>query len=137
MSQSYFLKEQLSNSFLLDGRPVPWEPLSGNAGVLSTETDSALDVGLTKLVGRLGVIKITLEDYESKKKLRPLPLSVKRFKPGAIQAIRPRGNQAPPASPMPSSEAAAPAPSVAPRDAAVAKDYAPRLGKLKEVPVAA
>lgn len=133
---SYFKKEQLSNSFFLNGKPVPWEPLSGNSGVLSTETGSELDIELTKLTGRLGITKISQEEYVLLKKNRPLPPSVKRFRPGAVQVIKPLGNKAPPASPMPSVEAAAPAPSVAPREA-VTKDYVPRLGKLKEVPVAA
>ena len=130
---SHFKKEQLSNSFYLNGQPVPWEQLSGNSGVLATETDSPLDVELTKLIGRLGVTKISQEDYELLKKNRPAPPFVRRLKPGAVQVITPRGNKAPP---TPSSVEAAPAPSAAPRETAAA-DYAPRLGKLKNLPVAA
>lgn len=137
MILSHFKKEQLSNLFHIGGKVPPWEPLSGNSGVLATETDSILDVELTKLVGRMGVTKISVEDYGELKKNRPLPPSVRRFNQDSIKVIKPFSNKAPQASSTLSSAAAAPAPSVAPRDAAVSTDYAPRLGKLKEVPTAA
>jgi hypothetical protein len=75
----FFGKELLSNAFLVGGAPVPFEQLAGNAGVIELDTDKdkalvdALNVAAAK--GRGGIVKLSEEGYNAKKKLAPLSVS--------------------------------------------------------------
>ena len=131
-----FFKELLSNRFNVNGAPVPWVPLSGNAGYLTVPDGSPLDLELTKLVGKLGVSKISDADLEEKKtrrkyvepklnrfgrsSVKPIPqIKVRKddlFSPDA------KAEAAPVAAPAKHEAPPTPAPST------------PKLGKLKPAP---
>lgn len=133
----YFYKELFSNAFVVGGKPVAFEPLNGNRGVICLDPakDQMVIDALTDaaLKHRGGVVKIPYEQYMEKKSLhpfnpleaqlkknmlRPLP-SVKNFKsrasaPVAVADQAPHAAASPatgspaPSAPSPSSVSTAP-----------------------------
>lgn len=76
MSVFYFKKELVSNSCVVSGKRVPFEPLDGNRGViqLNSDTDKATVEGLMHLASqhRAGIVQVTQAEYESLKKKHPI-----------------------------------------------------------------
>jgi len=129
-----YWKEQLTNRFNINGAPVPWVPMSGNAGYITVQDGSPMDQELGKVVGKLGVTKISEEELAEKKISRKLvPSRSSRFGKGFSNPVRvvPRQDdlfknlaKAAPAA----EEPAKPEPAK-PSDQPVAS--APKLGKIK------
>lgn len=75
MPIAYFYKELVSSPVVVAGKPVHWEQLDGNRGVIAVnvEADKALAEGLQKLANdhRGGVVVITEAVYQDKKKALP------------------------------------------------------------------
>jgi hypothetical protein len=124
-----FFKEQVQNRIMVNGAPVAWNLLSGNAGYLTVEDSDPLAAALTQLVGKMGVTKISDEELQEKKSLRKyVDSSSSRFAKSAVQPIRPR-------SPVAKVEAAPAAPVVPlkPEPVLNAPVAAPKIGRLKPV----
>ena len=77
----FFGKELAANQFFVGGAAVPFEVLAGNTGViaLDSEKDKALvdALNLAASKGRGGIVKLSEEGYEAKKKVAPLATSPK------------------------------------------------------------
>lgn len=80
----YFQKEILGNAFIVQGKPVPFEPLDGNRGViaLNPATDATTIEALNKSAGRMGIIKISAQEYEDLKKNHPFNPSQPQYHRG-------------------------------------------------------
>ena len=69
----FFKKSQVGNAvYDSEGNHAPFEPLSGEAGVIALQDDSPWVAILTKVAGSMGVSVIDAERYEDLKKKRPL-----------------------------------------------------------------
>lgn len=145
----YFKKEQVSNPITgLGGVSVPFEPLPGNTGVLKLDDENALDQVLAeklgKIVGRMGVVRISKEEFDDLKKKRLSTNFVSRSPQFAplirvlSQSLPQKPKSASPAvedaSPQPEPEASAPAPvaSVAASDEP-RPVFTPRKGKAPKI----
>lgn len=128
MAIQYFFKELISNEITIDGNKVPWEPLSGDSGVLQVDGDSDLAKALTSIVGTLGVRTLSsVAEYEVLKKKRdPINSPKRNDSPFSVVGSPQRPRVAAP-------EAVA-AQAVAKADPAPVAS-APRLGKLKMIPL--
>lgn len=75
----YFLKELLGSGFSVNGKKVPFEPLDGNQGVVAlddTKPDQKEFIdGLTKSIGKYGIVRISQEQYTQKKTQFPFKTS--------------------------------------------------------------
>lgn len=92
MSKSYFYKELLSNGAIVGGRVVPFEPLSGNRGVIVVDSDTQVDLltGLELFANehRGGIVKISEEEYTQKKtQFPPLPNSAASSRKSVLRAM--------------------------------------------------
>jgi len=77
----FFLKEIVSNKYIVGGAPVPFEVLDGNIGVIALEENDgnkSLISELTKSCGRFGISKLSEAEYSEKKTLHPLAQSPQR-----------------------------------------------------------
>jgi hypothetical protein len=66
----FFYKEIVSNKFIVDGAPVPFEILDGNRGVIKLEENEAnakMIAELNKSAGRFGIVKINETEFNEKK----------------------------------------------------------------------
>ena len=127
-----FFKEQLSNRFNVNGAPVPWVPLAGNSGYLTVPDGSPLDTELSKVVGKLGVTKISDDELDQKKRTRPFVESkLNRFGKSSVKPIPQfkarKDDLFSPAAKVEAAPAAVPA---KPEPATPAPST-PKLGKLK------
>lgn len=95
-SYRYYRKELLSNYFYVEGKPVAFEPLDGNRGVLKADPRqhakliAALDQAASEQKG--GIVRITYEEYVEKKNrfpFNPSSPSAQRFKDEKLK-IAPR-----------------------------------------------
>lgn len=132
LNMPHYWKEQISNQLFVNGKSPSWTQLSGNAGYLTVEAGSELDVALSKIVGKMGVTKLTDEELSKKKQSRLLaPSPLNRFgkKWLAVAGKKPKTDSTPKAELL--FPPSAPAASV---EADVPKaPAAPKLGKLKPV----
>lgn len=119
----YFYKEILSNAYVVNGKAVPFEALSGNRGViaLDPENDMALVSALNNAASRHvgGIVKISAVQYTQKKTLHPFnPFALKlkqkgnMLKPAATKLFTRQHASAPAAAAKPAT-ATAPAPATA------------------------
>lgn len=71
MAKSYFYKEIVSsNNFLVNGAQIPWQGIGQDSGwiELDDEADKALVDELNKINGSRGVVKMSKEMLDAKKK---------------------------------------------------------------------
>lgn len=85
----YWGKELFSNTWLIGGKPAPFEQIGGNHGLLAlanTPENKPLIDGLNDAATHQkgGIYKMSLADYEYKKKLKPLTQS-DRKRPDMLQ----------------------------------------------------
>lgn len=152
---NHFAKEVLSNRYLVNGAPVPFEPLAGNRGVIALDDANPQQAPLISALndaaaqGRGGIVKISQADYEKKKlensatlltpsrrkspldaPLRIMPTQAPRVqnaRPAAVPAVV---NPTPPAPAQPT---------VSPREQHIAervrerRQYRPATGKASKV----
>ena len=131
-----FFKELLSNRFNVNGAPVPWVPLSGNAGYLTVPDGSPLDIELSKLVGKLGVSKISDAELEEKKTTRKyVEPKLNRFGKSSVKPIpQIKARKDDLFSPVDKAEAAPVAAPAKPEAPPIPAPSTPKLGKLKPAP---
>lgn len=131
-----FWKEQLSNRFNVVGAPVPWVQLSGNAGYITVPDGSTLDVELSKIIGKLGVTKISDADLAEKKNSRKLTEpTLNRFWKSSIKPIPPiKARKDDLFSPLDKAEVAPVAVPTKPEEPSIPAPVTPKLGKLKPAP---
>jgi len=131
-----FFKELLSNRFNVNGAPVPWVPLSGNAGYLTVPDGSALDIELSKLVGKLGVSKISDAELEEKKTTRKyVEPKLNRFGKSSVKPIpQIKARKDDLFKPDAKAEAAPAAAPAKPEAPPIPAPSTPKLGKLKPAP---
>jgi len=125
----YFAKELVSNKILFQGKAIEWEPLEGNRGVARFDDPATIEY-LNKVQGTLGVVKITAEQYEAKKKAHPWKPSPPKFWQDEPLKVAGRAYQPPPPKSLapPAAEtspAAAPPKSLAPPAAETSPAAAP------------
>jgi len=71
---AFFYKEIVSNKFLVKGKPVPFEVLDGNRGVIAleeNEQNAETIKTLNESAGRFGIVKISEAEYTEKKTAHP------------------------------------------------------------------
>lgn len=131
-----FFKELLSNRFNVNGAPVPWVPLSGNAGYLTVPDGSPLDIELSKLVGKLGVSKISDAELEEKKTTRKyVEPKLNRFGKSSVKPIpQIKARKDDLFKPVDKAEAAPAAAPAKPEAPPIPAPSTPKLGKLKPAP---
>lgn len=131
-----FFKELLSNRFNVNGAPVPWVPLSGNAGYLTVPDGSPLDIELSKLVGKLGVSKISDAELEEKKTTRKyVEPKLNRFGKSSVKPIpQIKARKDDLFKPDDKAEAAPVAAPAKPEAPPIPAPSTPKLGKLKPAP---
>lgn len=148
-TKSFWKKELLSNAVIVNGAPVPWEPLSGNSGllVLDAEKDAQLIEGLEALraKGKGGVVKISEEQYEAEKKSRPYSASSLRGSKEKLRSLpsdtvrqpKPVAVAEPAATPpMPNNPAPIPAPPGLPPKPEGKEPFRPATRRATEKPAA-
>lgn len=91
-SKVFFLKVILSNAFIVGGKPVPFEAIPGNEGVIALDPqhDSELITSLSNAAAnqKCGVVRISEEEYTQKKTAAALRPSAPRSR----DALRPMRN---------------------------------------------
>ena len=87
----YFRKVLFSSPIFISGKPVPFQPVPINEGVIALDSADALVEPLSKLAAanRGGIVSITAEDYEEAKKKAQLPTSARRFPPQKLKTFNP------------------------------------------------
>jgi hypothetical protein len=91
-SKVFFLKVILSNAFIVGGKPVPFEAIPGNEGVIALDPKESNDL-ITALSNAAanqkgGVVRISEEEYTQKKTAAGL----KQSAPRSRDALRPMRN---------------------------------------------
>ena len=91
-SKVFFLKVILSNAFIVGGKPVPFEAIPGNEGVIALDMKESNDL-ITALSNAAanqkgGVVRISEEEYTQKKTAAGL----KQSAPRSRDALRPMRN---------------------------------------------
>lgn len=131
-----FWKEQLSNRFNVNGAPVPWVQMSGNAGYLTVPDGSPLDIELSKIVGKLGVTKISDADLAEKKISRKfVEPKLNRFGKSSVKPIpQIKARKDDLFKPVDKAEAAPAAAPAKPEAPPIPAPSTPKLGKLKPAP---
>jgi hypothetical protein len=91
-SKVFFLKVILSNAFIVGGKPVPFEPIPGNEGVIALDPKENNDL-ITALSNAAanqkgGVVRISEAEYTQKKTAAALKPSAPRSR----DALRPMRN---------------------------------------------
>jgi hypothetical protein len=75
MSKVFFVKELLTNAYLVGGKAVPFIALHNNRGIieLDTETDAVLATALSEAASKSkgGIVRVTAEQAEEVKKNSP------------------------------------------------------------------
>lgn len=119
----YFSKVILNNAFMVGGKPVPFQPVPGNEGIieLEPEKDSQLITALNSAAdnGQGGVLRITASEFEQKKTLAGLRPSAPPRKEMLRTALTPspfntQNTGAPAAPPAEASSPAVPVVTLAP-----------------------
>ena len=91
-SKVFFLKVILSNAFIVGGKPVPFETIPGNEGVIALDpkNDSDLITSLSNAAANQkgGILRISEEEYTQKKTAAALRPSAPRSR----DALRPMRN---------------------------------------------
>ena len=82
-SKVFFLKVILSNAFIVGGKPVPFEPIPGNEGVIALDPKENNDL-ITALSNAAanqkgGVVRISEAEYTQKKTAAALKPSAPRI----------------------------------------------------------
>lgn len=138
----YFYKEILSNAFVVGGKAVPFEQLSGNRGVICLDPakDQMLIDALTDaaLKHRGGVVKIPYEVYAEKKSLHPWNPSEQKLKRDMLRALptkpfnRRASEPVAAANPAPAGATATAAPSApAPAPSPVPQQFKPSTRRIQ------
>lgn len=70
MAKSYFYKEIVSSAFMVAGQAVPWTGIGQDSGYieLDDEADAPLVAALNAFNGRAGIVKMSEEELNAKKK---------------------------------------------------------------------
>lgn len=91
ITKRYYYKELYSNAWYIEGKPVPFEQLDGNRGILELDLTDPLVAGLDQAakdqVG--GIVRITEQEYHSKKNRFPF----KGNRPQELLEVAPRADR--------------------------------------------
>lgn len=117
MAKQYFRKELLTNAVILRGKPVAFEALDGNRGLLVIDEDdqasSYIIEALNERANRhvQGIVKISEEEYtDLKKNLQPIPSArQKEYLRTMAQPSPGRKKEAPSPAPVPPANVVPPA----------------------------
>lgn len=111
-AKHYYYKELFSNAWYIGGKPVQFEQLDGNRGVLALDAGDPLIAGLDQAAREQvgGIVRISAEEYAKKKSLFPLrerKQETLQVAPRADQIKKPSGKAFRPPAPQESPESAA------------------------------
>lgn len=87
----HFKKVLFSSPIFISGKPVPFEPVAGNEGVIQLDEAHELVAPLSRYANerRGGIVSINAEEYEEAKKKEPLPGFGRKSPPQKLKVFNP------------------------------------------------